>query len=176
MYGSGIRDLKIVQRSGRSNVNADALSRSTLPHTPQEGIGETDNQICAIDSQTTSTLDMSTLLESDATLSDGTPSFLEEQKKDPWLKKLIQYVQEGTLPEEDAAACKIILQNSLFTVYNNMLQFVGDKKTPLRVAVPTHLVATIVNQCHRSPSGGHSPANGGGREGTVYSVVVDETT
>ena len=51
VYGSGIRDLKIVHRSGRSNVNADALSRSTLPHTPQEGIGETDNQICAIDSQ-----------------------------------------------------------------------------------------------------------------------------
>ena len=44
---------------------------------------------------------------------------------------------------------------ALFTVYNNMLQFVGDKKTPLRVAFLTHIVATIVNQCHRSPSGGH---------------------
>ncbi len=51
VYGSGIRDLKIVHRSGKSNANADSLSRSPVSQAPQEGIGEAECQVAAISSR-----------------------------------------------------------------------------------------------------------------------------
>ena len=38
VYGSGIRDLKILHHSGKSNLCADALSRSPVGSAPEEGL------------------------------------------------------------------------------------------------------------------------------------------
>ena len=40
VYGMGVENVKIEYRAGRLNQCADALSRSPLPKTPAEGIGE----------------------------------------------------------------------------------------------------------------------------------------
>ncbi len=65
VYGSGIRDLKIVHRSGKSNANADSLSRSPLSRAPQESIGESECQVAAISSQSVDVRDISSLLQSE---------------------------------------------------------------------------------------------------------------
>jgi len=40
VFGQGIREVSIVQRSGRENVAADAISRSPRGESPVEGIGQ----------------------------------------------------------------------------------------------------------------------------------------
>ena len=86
-------------------------------------------------------------------------SFLGEQLKDPWLKKLIRYLEEGELPQDDAEARKVVLQSPLFTMYNGMLQYFDSTKwNSLRVVVPAHLQGEVIDQCHRSPCGGHFSA------------------
>ena len=54
VYASGIRNLKIVYRPGRSNANADALSRCPQAQAPVEGIGEAEFQVSTIQSQPSS--------------------------------------------------------------------------------------------------------------------------
>ncbi len=78
--------------------------------------------------------------------------------KDPWLQKLFRYLDDGNLPVDDIEARRVLLQSSLFTVYNGMLQYTDSKKTQLRVVVPAHLVRSVIDLCHRSPCGGHFSA------------------
>ena len=40
--------MKMVHRSGKANVNADALSRNPHLPAPQEGIGQTDTQVFVV--------------------------------------------------------------------------------------------------------------------------------
>ncbi len=79
VYGSGIRDLKIVHRSGKSNANADSLSRSPVSQAPQEGIGEAECQVAAISSRAVNVRDISSLLQSELSSPKQTISFLEER-------------------------------------------------------------------------------------------------
>lgn len=159
MYGSGIRDLKIVHRSGKSNANADALSRSPLFPAPLEGIGE----VAVVASQPALEQDISSLFLTELSSPEQTASFSEEQLKDSWL---FQYLKEGALPSCDTEARKVILQSSLFTVYNGMLHYIDNKnQNRLRVVVPSHLVGNVIDLCHRSPCGGHFSAT------TTYKVL-----
>ncbi len=73
--------------------------------------------------------DISFLLQSELSLPKQTVSFLQEQRKDPWLEKLFRYLDDGNLPVDDIEARKVLLQSSLFTVYNGMLQYTDGKKT-----------------------------------------------
>ena len=50
VYGSGIRDLKIHYRPGKTNANADTLSRSAQAPSPSEGIGEAELQVAVVQS------------------------------------------------------------------------------------------------------------------------------
>ena len=42
IYGTGIKNVKIVYRPGKANTNADALSRCPVMPATREGIGETE--------------------------------------------------------------------------------------------------------------------------------------
>ena len=76
--------MKIVHRSGRSNNNADALSRSLHSPAPQEGIAESEIQVASISSDPISSSDLTDLLHADPMM--RTQEFFgEEQKKDPSL-------------------------------------------------------------------------------------------
>jgi hypothetical protein len=46
VYGSGLKDVKIIYRAGRLNSVADALSRSPTEEAPTEGIAEQEIQSC----------------------------------------------------------------------------------------------------------------------------------
>ena len=50
VYGSSIRYLKILHRSGKSNLCADALSHSPVGSAPEEGFGEAKLQVAVVSS------------------------------------------------------------------------------------------------------------------------------
>ena len=50
VYGSGVWSFKIMYRPGKSNSNADALSRSPQVPTPEVGLGEVEVQVAVVGS------------------------------------------------------------------------------------------------------------------------------
>ena len=51
VYGRGVKEVKIMYRSGKVNLNADALSRSSQAPAPEEGIAQSDKQVSVVDSE-----------------------------------------------------------------------------------------------------------------------------
>lgn len=124
VYGAGIGKINIIHRSGKTNTNADALSRNPQAPAPQEGIGENEIQVAAVNSEPITSTDV--LLQAKPLV--GTPtSFGEEQQKDPQLKDIIQFLNTDELPSDVKQAKKITAQQSMFAVVDNVLYYVDSK-------------------------------------------------
>ena len=79
-----------------------------------------------------------------------------EQRKDTELREILDYLECGTLPDDDSRARKIVLQGSQFAAIDEILYFVDPKqKNQRRVAVPEHLRQQILREAHSSPYSGH---------------------
>ena len=155
VYGSGVGEVKIVYRSGKSNTNADALSRSPHAPAPEEGIGEFELQVATVTSESTEDVSIPTLLEADPKLSPAR-SFREEQKLDPELMEIIHFLETEELPADATRARKIAAQQSLFAVVDGVLYFIDQKQdNRQRAAVPHQLREQILEENHRSNMGGH---------------------
>ena len=104
VYGAGIGKINIIHCSGKTNTNADALSRNPQVPALQEGIGENEIQVAAVNSEPITSTDV--LLQAEPLV--GTPtSFREEQQKDPQLKDIIQFLNTDELPSDVKQAKKI---------------------------------------------------------------------
>ena len=113
VYGAGVRKIDIVHRSGKTNINADALSRNPQAPAPKEGIGENKLQVAVLSSVPITSINV--LLQAEPLV--GTPtSFREEQWKDPQLREIIHFLDTDELPADDKQARKIAVQQSMFTV------------------------------------------------------------
>ena len=100
MYASGVKNIQIVYRSGRENLNADALSRS-----PQgaatEALQVEEVQVAAINSGEERIVH----LLNNSVQQPGVQGedFSAEQRKDKELNDVIQFLSEGSLPNDDKA-------------------------------------------------------------------------
>ena len=103
VYGSGIRDLKILHRSGKSNLCADALSHSPVGSAPEEGLGEAELQVAVV-SSSFAQCDLPALLNTEQLAEGSLIPYQEEQLKDPSLASLILYLEDGRLPDHDEEA------------------------------------------------------------------------
>ncbi len=108
VYGRGVRDVRIRYRPGKINTNADVLSRG--PHTPapKEGVAEGEFQVALVHGGDTSIGEMSVdcLLQSEPACT--LPArFTEEQCKDPALREIFRFLEEGVLPEDATRARKL---------------------------------------------------------------------
>ena len=59
-------------------------------------------------------------------------SFADEQRKDPHLLEVLNFIQKEELPHEEKHARKVALQLSLFTTEDDMLCYVGSSFDRIR--------------------------------------------
>ena len=137
-------DLEIKHCSGKSNANADALSR--------------------IPPQATDVLEVTTA-ESAGDVAEPTP--IEEscvqdnelsvkQRQDPEFYPLFQYIEDGVLPEDERQARRMVLERPQFVVVDGVLHYESpDFPGVLRLAVPQSLREALLEETHSKKFAGH---------------------
>ena len=156
VYGRGIKEVKIIYRSGKTNLSADALSRSPHMPAPREGIAQTDVQVSVVEVSTESLLKA----EPEPHPLAGMNSFSQEQRKDTVVLEIIHFLERGELPSDEGRARKIALQSSMFALMDDVLYFIDPKQSKQqRVVVPMHLRPKVMEESHRGPMGAHFSGN-----------------
>ena len=134
VYGSGVKNVQIIYRAGKENLNADTLSRQPYSPAPKEGVAEGEIQVCAVSSET----DIESLLRMDPETVMSI-DFSREQKKDPQVCEIICFLENGEIPTEEKRAKKVVLQQTLFAIVNKILYYVDPKNNHhRRVVVPQY--------------------------------------
>ena len=165
VYSGGLLSVQIIHRSGKSNTNADALSRSPCDSTVSaQGGLHIDTHVAAVTTATQPDVETSTvdglLTQPIGGESDTANSFGEQQREDPALAEMIDYFDKGQLPNDEGHARKIVLQAPLFTFLDGTLFFVDQKdQMRKRVVVPEQLKHRIMEECHGGRLGGHFSGN-----------------
>ena len=81
---------------------------------------------------------------------------VSEQVKDQRVKKVIEFLQHGKLPEDRTRAHKFALQESLFAIIDGILYYVDPKRqNRKRVVVPKQLQRQVLEETHAGPFAGH---------------------
>ena len=95
VLGQGIKEVSIVHRAGKENAAADALSRSPCGDSLVEGIGQEDVQVAAITSNSGNPLTALEPIQPHRTL---LTKLRVEQRKDPSIVPIIDYLEKNQLP------------------------------------------------------------------------------
>ena len=148
-------DLDIKYRSGKSNVNADALSRN---HSESDSSSEKQEALCR---------EVSTSSSDDAKL-DHLTDVMEEiaqqklrdikaqQRKDSELNDIILYLENDQLPKDAAVAKKVALESSQYEILDGILYH----NTPTQpgtwcIVVPEDLRTDLLTEAHSGKFSGH---------------------
>ena len=137
-------DLNIQYRSGRSNTNADVLSRYPVS---TAALSEADQPTAVV-----------------ATTELVPNSIQEYQYQDPALRKIIEYLKEGELPDSTKEARELVLSKQLFELVDDVLYRIEKDKT-LRVVLPESCRKQLFDQVHGGVYGGHL------RDAKIHSVL-----
>ena len=132
-------NLEIEHRSGKSNVNADALSRNPAP-TDSENLSPTTGS-----ENRSSTQDGTDEEKADVEKCHDTGAL---QRKDPQLSSLISFLEKGELPNDHKLAKRIAVEHS----QNNLID-VLHHENPInpgcwRQVVPSALRAELLHESH----------------------------
>ena len=136
-------DVKIRYRPARVNASADALSRNPLPAT------ETNENVPPF--SILATLQPSSAAEDGE---DPNKELVGAQRKDPELLRVIQYLEDGTLPTEDKFAREIVLCKSQYVLIDKVLYHVEKDKT-LRLIPPQINRKKLFCDVHEGVYGAH---------------------
>ena len=155
LYGSGIKQIDIVRRSGKMNLHADCLSRQPVMTIPSDEDSNTEVQIAQISCEASDTID--TLLQEEPRATDCcNDEISDEQFKDPELQLMICYLKEEVLPEDTKLAKKVVTESVMYAIVNDILYYVGPKQMETsRVAVPQQMRQRIMQEYHDGRLAGH---------------------
>ncbi|MCP4651913.1 MAG: hypothetical protein GY858_00810 [Candidatus Omnitrophica bacterium] len=125
-------DLEISHKAGKSNINADALSR-------MYETGETAS-VNSVNSEVT-----------------GEPVELaSQQKADSDFHAMFCFLELGELPSDDASARHVMFSQNCFSLLDGLLYFVDPKvHTVFRLALPKCQRAEVLEACHDDVFSGH---------------------
>ena len=145
---------------------ADALSRNPCDSALQHETAVEDTYVAKI----VTSGEISELLQAkpvEPVASESVGDYGEEHLKDPHLREIIEFLDKGTLPDDDILARRIAVQESQFTCVDGILYYVDHKRENLkRVAVPSHLQEQLLRESHKGPYGGHFSGQ------RIYNVLV----
>ena len=176
MYGSGVKEVHITYRPGRLNGSADALSRSPQASQrqkggqgPQEDQGlEEEVQMAVVASDTvTDEMPNIDLLLGAEPAPVAQESFGVQQRKDPKLLAIMDFLEKDELPANPTQACKVAVQAPLLVIKDGTLYLLDSKQSyRKRAVVPCQLHTQILEESHRTALGGHFSGK------RTYSVLV----
>jgi len=135
-------DLEIRYKPGRANSNADALSRAP---------------VCLVGAVTVDTLNV---LQVDSSTDCNSRSIAQSQRDDPELAARICFMETGAVPDDDACAKQMMLDQSNFTLLEGVLYFIDPHSKQLRLALPRSVRQTILQESHSGAFSGHFAAHG----------------
>jgi hypothetical protein len=132
-------DLQIKHRAGRSNANADALSRSPLPAGENSNMGDTEGVLATLqpEEETEPEMDL--------------PSI---QRRDEDLAAIIEYLETGILPSDEKVARTLVLSKSQYVLEDDVLYKVEQDST-LRVIPPKDQRERLFKDAHGGVFGAH---------------------
>ena len=140
-------DLHIHYRPGPKNSNADALSRYPIS-------GGSEEEVRPVAS-----------LQTEVVPAEGGDRALAlRQSQDPTFASIISFLQNKTLPTEEKAAKRLLVEQSLFTLINDILYRVLPDGT-LRLIPPAADRYALFLEAHAGKFGGHL------RDHKVYSQL-----
>ena len=134
-------DLKIVHRSGKHNANADALSRYPLPGSSD--YHPTEEVVAAITHSS----------DKDDQEADG-GSLAGSQRQDKELAPIIEFLEDGVLPQEEKLARRTALTSSQYTLVDGELYRTEPDGT-LRLIPPQALREKLMAEVHGGCFGAH---------------------
>ena len=145
VYGSGIKQVNIIHRSGKKNRHADRLSHQpVMPAPPNDA--NTEVQIAKISGEE-KTIDILLQNEPEVVEKASSHTFSTEQLMDQEVQAIILYLKDGTLPEDAKVAKKIRAEAAMYAIYNInvILYYVGPTQTETsRAVVPQQLRQKIM--------------------------------
>ena len=150
VHGGGIKSMQIGHRSGRENTNADALSRSPGASTESEDSNET----VAMQLQSEEVSDLLQVVPG-AYLPIQSDVLAKEQRKDSKVQAVIQFLTDGTVPEDKKLSRAVIRQSSLFILSDDVLYYLDPKRGHRRAVVPKTLCEMVMKGVHGGPFAGH---------------------
>lgn len=136
-------DLTINYRAGKLNSNADAMSR--IPAVPVAPVISDPN----LEEEAAEE-------EYDTSTEEKIPDDLHRQQRlDPLLKPICDFLEKGNLPTDDKQARDILLKSSFYSLHENRLYFIDPRTHTPRLAVPKTLIKEILFHFHDSLFSGH---------------------
>lgn len=83
-------------------------------------------------------------------------SFAEEQRKDPRVLEILQFLETGEFPTDQQCAWKLAPQEHLFVLRNHVLYHLNQKQNNCKqVVVPEHMRVRIMEENHHGPMPAH---------------------
>ena len=155
VYGKGVKNVQIMYRAGKENVNADALSRS--PQASTSGTDDGGVHVAVIDTDS-----IQSLLQKGSVPTDelGEIDFAQEQLKDQRIREMTTFLKDGKLPHDGTQAHKIVAQAPHYSLVSGILYYVDPRKRNYKQAVvPQHLRKLVMEKTHGGPLGGHFAVN-----------------
>ena len=143
-------DLHIHYRPGGKNQNADALSRYPCG-TPKQPEGDDILHVAALQPRV-------------ASAKGGEADIAKRQEADPDLKMMIDYLCDGTLPEDDKAARRLVLSRPQHALLDCVLYHV-ERDGTLRLIPPSVDRQQLFREAHAGAFGAHL------RDSKVYSQL-----